>query len=176
MLPRKASRYATKGSRRHTGILFVMNMLNTLELLRGSTGAAFVYRCDDHRVLDANQALYSQWGYSPAGFLGTNEGLYRLWINPVDWGQHESRLSEFGTCVGLHSRLHHADGRLIEARITSLILQFPIGPLVLTYLLPDSVPSVGPVFSEDERDFYSLLNMAGLEESTTLLQTESSLY
>jgi len=153
-----------------------MNMLNTLELLRGATGAAFIYRCDDHRVLDANQALYSQWGYTAAGFLGSNEGLYRLWINPMDWGQHENRLDEAGCCVGLHSRLHHADGRLVDARITSLMLTLQQSRVILSYLLPDSVPSLGPVYHEDERDFYAVLTMAGVEQSYLLLQPESSPY
>jgi len=150
-----------------------MNMITTLELLRGATGAAFVYRCDDHRVLDANQALYDQWGYSPVNFLGTNEGLYRLWINPMDWMLHEQRLSDSSACIGLHSRLHHADGRLLDVRITSLILGFPNTPLVLSYLLLDSIPSVGPVYVEDERDLHAILSMSGADEGANLLQSNT---
>jgi PAS domain-containing protein len=126
--------------------------------LRTARAAACVYEPDQHRVLDANTAMWEQWGYSPDAFVGTSDGLFGLWVNPLDWEIHGDLLEQCGVCVGLRTRLARVDGRYVEADVTSVRLDAgKDGRWVVTYVLPVGIGQGLPIHFEDERDFRHLL-------------------
>ena len=138
------------GSSRHLDRLF-----NPLRMARA---AAFIYEPEQHQVLDANLAMWDQWGYPPDEFVGTSDGLFGLWVNPLDWEIHCDLVDDGGVCVGLRTRLARMDGRYAEADVTSVRLD--VGNdlrWVISYVLPVGIGQGLPIHFEDERDFRHLL-------------------
>ena len=147
------------------------NDIFSLDLLQSAQGSAFIYARKSHRVLAANPATYAFWGTSERDFLDSSEGLYRLWVNPVDWSLQEQLVIDHGACVGLGTRMHHREGHLIDVQVTSLALEVDNRNLVLTYILDASFGC--PIHPADEPAFVKLLDRPEAEKARTLLMGEA---
>lgn len=148
-----------------------MKKLFSLELLKTAQGSTFIYSRNSHRVLAANPATYANWGMVARDFLDSSEGLYRLWVNPIDWSLQEQLVIDHGACVGLKTRMHHRNGNLIDVQVTSLGLASEDTDYVLTYILKASYPS--PIHTSDEQAFVELLGVPEAVQARSLLSGEA---
>lgn len=151
-----------QGTKRHLERLF--------RPLRTARGAVFAYESDSHRVVDANAALLDHWGYALERFVGTADGLYGLWVNPLDWEIHRDLLQARWVCAGLRTRLARVDGQVIESDVTSVRLDGgKAGCWVISYVLPAGLGEGLPIHFEDERDFRHLLAQPEADEARAAL-------